>query len=163
MTKGILVDTCSLISYVDERQPHHDAARQYIQHALSTGVKVFLSGLVVAEFSRRQNIMDIGLSNFVPSPFNIPDGLVAAKFAELVKRESGEDRSSVLVDVMLIAQAHRLQLESILTDDVKLVARLERLNDLKETGVKAVLTTNGFDPALLIDPSAPGLPLRVVK
>lgn len=164
MTKGILIDTCTLVSYVDEKQPHHNVARQYVQHAISSGIPIYLSGLVVAEFSRRQDITDIGLNNFVPAPFNVPDGILAGNFAEIAKRDDGDNRSAVLVDIMLAAQAHRLQLPAILTDDVNTLAKyLERLNKLKATDVRAILTTEGFDPNLLLDPTAPGLALRVVR
>lgn len=139
-------------------------AKQYIQHAWSAGVTLYLSGLVTAEFTRRQDISDLGLSNFVPAPFNIPDGILAGKFAELAKRDNGDNRSAVLVDIMLIAQAHRLQLAGVLTDDGDTLAKyLKHLNDLKATDVRSVLTTDGFDPNLLLDPTAPGLALRSVK
>lgn len=147
-------------SHFYSERPH----REYIQHALASGVTIYLSGLVVAEFSRRQDISDLGLNNFVPAPFNVPDGILAGSFAEMAKRDDGDNRASVLVDVMLIAQAHRLKLPAILTDDAGTLAKyLERLNSQKATEVKAILTTEGFDPNLLVDPSAPGLALRVVK
>ena len=158
MPNGILVDTCTLISYVDEKQPHHGVARAYIQHALTSGIQLHLSSLVAAEFNRRQTVEDLGLGNFVPAPFNLPDGLLAANFAEQLQRDRSDSRSGVLVDIMLIAQAHRLGLQGILTDDASTLAKyLARLNSLNATSVRAVLTTSGFDPVLLTDPTAPSL------
>lgn len=158
MPNGILVDTCTLISYVDGTQPHHDVARAYVRHALDTGIQLHLSSLVAAEFSRRQTVEDLGLGNFVPVPFNLPDGLLAARFSEQLQRDRGDPRPSVLVDIMLIAQAHRLGLQGILTDDAGTLAKyLARLNSANATSVRSILTTGTFDPVLLTDPNAPSL------
>lgn len=158
MPNGVLVDTCTLISYVDETQPQHEIARAYIQHALMMGTPLYLSSLVAAEFSRKQDLADLGLGNFVPAPFNLPDGLQSARFSQLVHRDKADSRTAVLVDVMLVAQAHRLGLAGILTGDTSTLAKyLARLNAVNATQVRAVLTTQGFDPMLLTDPAAPSL------
>jgi predicted nucleic acid-binding protein len=160
---GLLVDTSFLISLVHKERDTHHTAREFYQHALKTRTKLFLSSLVVAEFSQRQSIADLGLANYIMAPFNIPDGILAGALAEKIKKDDGIDREAFKVDVMLMAQAEKLH-AGIITDDKKTMQRyykaLAGFGDL--TG-DCILLKEGFDPHRLKDPLAPGLQIPTTE
>jgi hypothetical protein len=122
-----------------------------------------LSSLVVAEFSQRQSITDLGLSNYIMAPFNIPDGILAGALATKIKKDEGVDREAFKVDVMLMAQAEKLQ-AGIITDDKNTMQRyFKALSGLGDLTGDCILLKDGFDPHRMKDPSAPGLQIPTVE
>lgn len=160
---GLLVDTSFLITLVHTYRENHETAKEFFKHALATKTKLYLSSLVVAEFSQRQSINDLGLVNYIPVPFNITDGIFAAELAVKIKKDEGDEREAFKVDIMIMAQAEKLQ-AGIITDDGKTMKKY--YNSLSASGDltgDCILLTDGFDPHRLKDPAAPGLQIPTLE
>lgn len=150
MGKGSPVDTSFLITLANANRPNHAVARSYFRHSLELGLPLYLSTLVAAEFERRQPIADVGLQNFIVLPLNLPEAATAARLTNALERDDADHRGSVLVDFLLLAQAHDNGAVAILTEDRKTLAKY--CNRLLE---------DGFDPEQLVDPPNPGLAFPV--
>jgi hypothetical protein len=161
MTISVLVDTSFLISLVDARRPHHATARSYYTYCLGNDVRLYLSALVAAEFSVKQPIGDLGLHNYVPLPFNLPDGVVAGDFiADMTVTTAPDTRVAVRIDLMLLAQAKRAGVRVILSEDKSTLAKFcSRLREKGMLDCYVVLLSDGFDPERLADPGSPTLRL----
>jgi len=157
MPKGVLVDTSFLISLVASDRDNHPVARDYFRAALEQGVPLFLSTLVACEFSRKQPVEDLGLHNFLVLPFNLSEAVQAAKLSAALKRDDGDDRTSVAIDVMLLAQADKNQIGAILTEDADTLAKYcDRLRRQGMITCHAIVLSDGFAPARLTDAAVPG-------
>ena len=146
----MLVDTSFLISLVASDRQNHPVARDYFRAAIEQGVPLFLSALVACEFSRKQPVEDLGLHNFLVLPFNLPEAVQAAKLSAALKRDDGDDRTSVAIDVMLLAQADRNQIGAILTEDADSLAKYcDRLRRQGMITCHAIVLSDGFTPSRL--------------
>lgn len=160
---GWLLDTSFLISLADPNRTNHHTAAEYFRYALAKKIKLYISTLAIAEFSQKQSIADLGLSAFVIAPFNAPEAILAGALAESLDRDEGDDRASLKVDVMLLAQAEKLG-ALVLTEDTKSMAKYgARLKAIAAVAIDVVTLNQGFDPHRLEDPQAPGLPIKTVE
>lgn len=158
MPRGVLVDTSFLISLVASGRKNHLVARDYFRAAMEQEVPLFLSTLVACEFSRKQPVEDLGLHNFLVLPFNLPEAVQAAKLSAALKRDDGDDRTSVAIDVMLLAQADKNQIGAILTEDSDTLAKYcARLRGQGLISCHAIVLSDGFEPARLTDAAVQGL------
>jgi|SRR5699024_6479238 len=149
MKCSVLLDTSYLISLVDRSRPNHQIARQYYQHMLETDIPMYLSVIAVSEFEVRQSITVLPLKHFRLLSFNV----VHAKSSAAFWRDLGGRKDSVTSryvardDVKLIAQAHREDVQFLLTEDrSSLFKYAERLNKKSASSVKAVVLSDGFMP-----------------
>lgn len=164
MPKGVLVDTSFLISLVASGRKNHLVARDYFRAAIEQGVPLFLSTLVACEFSRKQPVEDLGLHNFLVLPFNLPEAVQAAKLSAALKRDDGDDRTSVAIDVMLLAQADKNQIGAILTEDADTLGKYcDRLRQQGLVTCHAIVLSDGFAPARLTDAAVQGLTFPPVE
>jgi len=146
--RGLLVDTSALIAFVQPLDPHHQNASSYIEAAIREDVPLFISSLTLAEFCGRQDLSSIDTETFIPVGFEAPEAVLAAKFDSQLKRDTGDDRVAVKVDVMLIAHAERIGVTGILTCDAASLAKYcSRLNVLGSCQVLPIVTSEPFLPA----------------
>jgi predicted nucleic acid-binding protein len=156
---SILLDTSFLISLANAagNRKNHKVAKQYFEFAQSKSFCVYLSSLVVAEFTVRQAI-DRSLRELcLPLSFSIMDGVRAGEFRRVLdhasKSVSPGARESLAVDLMLISQAHNADMAVILTEDEDTMAKYAaRLRELNVTNVHTVLLKNGYDPMAIAEP-----------
>ena len=117
---GILIDTCVLISLVDDSRKNHENAVRYIVAAIEQRHLVCVSALSVAEFSVKQNFSEV-LENFPEMRVVAFDGEHAKTSAEVfpVAREENPNmqRALIKVDTMLIGQAIASGMDFILSED----------------------------------------------
>lgn len=144
---GILLDTSALISLVDKNRPNHSTAAQYYRLALEQRVPMFLSAIVVSEFSIKQPLADLPLKQFHTLPFNVPHAVRSAELWNRIKRDDKDSRSVVRDDIKLLAQADKENIPIILTEDEntlhKYCARLRQQGVIQ---IRTVLLVDGFDP-----------------
>ncbi|WP_267096096.1 type II toxin-antitoxin system VapC family toxin [Xanthomonas sacchari] len=156
--KGLLIDTSALIAFVQPTNVHHENAKAYIEAAIRDDVPLYISSLTLAEFCGRQDFSSIDTKTFIPVGFESPEGVLAAKFDSQLKRQSGDDRVALKIDVMLIAHAEQLGLAGILTcDGASLAKYCERLNSAGLCQVLPIVTAEPFVPAKIHDPSVRSL------
>lgn len=174
MNKSILLDTCFLISFVDDTRTYHNNALAYYKYFIEEGISMYLSSIVSSEFSIKQPLEDLPLSSFKTISFNIPDGYATSKiYNEFSKEKStGVCRSCVKDDIKLLGLCEFNNIEYIITEDKKFYDKLVKL---KKDGIIKVnpiftpdgftksfkLQTNLFDPALdlVAEASKDNLPL----
>lgn len=101
---GVLADTSFLISLAKPQERNHAAALAYFKACLDKAVPLYLSTIVVSEFSIKQSVLDLELHNFIVLPFNIDHGMKAGQLWSLIEREAGDSKSVVKDDVKLMAQ-----------------------------------------------------------
>lgn len=124
---GALVDTSFLISLAKPGETNHAAARQYYKACLDRQVPLYLSTIVVSEFSVKQSVMDLELRNFFVLPFNIDHGMKAGQLWNMISRDDGDSKAVVKDDLKLIAQcACEGSISHLLTGDDKTLAKYLR-------------------------------------
>ena len=157
---GILLDTSFLIQLTNSDAPEHMAAQTYFGLARSKKIGLYLSPLVLAEFEVKQCLSPEIRAALIPAIFDLLDGKHAAEFQKAINRDSEDQREMVRVDSMLMAQAHARQLVAILTNDKKTLAKhLERLRAQNLTHVHAIVLSDGFEEARLLNPAQQNLNL----
>lgn len=144
---GALVDTSFLISLAKPGEINHAAARQYYKGCLDRQVPLYLSTIVVSEFSVKQSVMDLELRNFIVLPFNIDHGMKAGQLWNLISRDDGDSKAVVKDDLKLIAQcACEGSISHLLTGDEKTLAKyLRQLLQAGQAVPRPVVLSAGFD------------------
>lgn len=146
---GALVDTSFLISLAKPGETNHAAARQYYQGCLDRQVPLYLSTIVVSEFSVKQSVMDLELRNFIVLPFNIDHGMKAGQLWNMISRDDGDSKTVVKDDLKLIAQcACEGSISHLLTGDDKTLAKYLRQLILTGQPVpRPIVLSEGYDEA----------------
>ena len=145
---GVLADTSFLISLAKPQERNHAASLAYFRACLDKAVPIYLSTIVVAEFSIKQSVLDLELRNFIVLPFNIDHGMKAGQLWSLIGREAGEAKSHVKDDVKLMAQcACESGISHLLTGDERFAKRLSHLRMLGQVATEAIVLSDGFDDA----------------
>lgn len=147
--KTALVDTSFLITLANPAQRrHHETALQYFRACIERNVVLHLSTIVIAEFSQKQPILDLGLRNFVVLPFNVDHAIETGRLHALLARDKGDDRAAVKDDIKLIAQCGCASIDAVFTEDRKTLAKyIDRLKSGGEVVPKIVVLADGFDLA----------------
>ncbi|MCX8520593.1 MAG: hypothetical protein ORN28_03550 [Rhodoferax sp.] len=150
MKVGVLLDTCFLISLVDQQRTHHHTAVNYYRYMLEQQISMYFSAIVAAEFSVKQPVTDLPLKNFRVINFTVPHGVEAGRLLNMLEKDTDTSRIAVRDDYKLIAQAHHEAIPFLITEDAgtmhKYCQRLEKSGNVK---TRALLLTEGFDAALL--------------
>lgn len=150
MAAGALLDTSFLITLSDRNRDHHQAAKRYWKHFLETQIPLFLSTIVVSEFSVKQPIGPEILRHCVVLPFNYQDALKSAELHKLRYSGAGVSRDALKDDLKLIAQAELSQAEFLITDDSETMFKfIQHLRAAGATSVKPVKLEDGFDTSML--------------
>lgn len=144
---GVLADTSFLISLAKPAERNHEAARLCFRACLDRQVPIYLSAIVIAEFSVKQSIFDLELRNFLVLPFNIDHALKAGHLWNLVERDGASPRSAVKDDLKLIAQcACEAGISHVLTGDDRTLAKyLRSLREQGQLSTVPILLADGFD------------------
>jgi predicted nucleic acid-binding protein len=145
---GVLADTSFLISLAKPQERNHATALAYFKACLDKAVPLYLSTIVVSEFSIKQSVLDLELRNFIVLPFNIDHGMKAGQLWSLMERASGDTKSVVKDDVKLMAQcACESGISHLLTGDERFAKRLRQLRALDQVATEPIVLSDGFDEA----------------
>ena len=150
MADGVLLDTSFLITLADKNRQNHDVARRYWRHFLDNDIPIYLSTIVVSEFSVRQVISANILQCCVILPFNWDNAQRTASIYRVLscERQADESRVAVKYDFKLIAQADGSGAEFIITADSKTLCRFcESLLKAGEVKFTAIRLEDGYDSA----------------
>ena len=130
--KSVVLDTSFLITLSNPARANHATAKRYYQEFIERSVTMYLSTIVISEFEIKQQIIDLGVHNFLILPFNVDDAKVAAQIHVKIMglRSADQSRDAVKDDVILYAQAIVAGISHFATDDQKGVAQLNRVTSL---------------------------------
>jgi predicted nucleic acid-binding protein len=147
--RSALVDTSFLITLADGRRMHHAVAWRYFEAFAAHNLIVYLSTIVMAEFSVRQNIEDLGLRHFIPLPFTPAHAVEAGRLQNLIQRDPEDGRVAVRDDLKLIAQCLCTEIDAVFHEDHSTLEKyLARARDQKLLRTRSVLLAAGFDDTL---------------
>lgn len=85
--QSVLVDTSFLITLADSSRRHHAVGWRYFDECARQGVIMYLSAIVIAEFSVRQSIEDLGLRHFIALSFTSAHALEAGRIYNHIQRD----------------------------------------------------------------------------
>ncbi len=144
---GALLDTSFLISLAKPGERNHEAARRYYKACLDRQVPMYLSAIVIAEFSVKQSILDLELRHFIVLPFNIDHAMKTGQLWGSIERVGDDAKSAVKDDLKLIGQcACEAGISHVLTgDDRTLAKHLRRLRELGHVSAVPIVLSAGFD------------------
>ncbi len=148
MAAGVLLDTSFLITLAGKNRPHHEAARRYWQHFIENQIPIFLSTIVVSEFCVKQEIDPQILRCCVVLPFNWDDAQQVAHLDWKASCPAGVERDALKDDIKIIAQAARMDVEYVITDDSESFFRYcQAFKTAGKVSFKAIKLEDGFDRA----------------
>jgi len=146
MPAGVLLDTSFLITLAGSNRANHQAARRYWKHFLENQMPLFLSTIVVSEFSVKQTLGPEVLRHCVVLPFNYQDALKSAELHKHRYAASAGGRDALKDDLKLIAQAEIAQAEFLITDDSDTMFKfIQHLKTAGAVSIKPVRLDDGFD------------------
>jgi hypothetical protein len=141
---GVLLDTGFLVALSKPNDHHHEIAREYWKYFLQNHIPIYLSTIVVAEFSLVMEVPDEILKCCIILPFGYRDGVRAGKFDLLKGRELGqEDRVALKDDMKIIAHAAGAGVDYLITRDPKGFVRF--CEAMEEEGKLRFRVINMFD------------------
>lgn len=136
----VLVDTCFLISLVNDDDAQHQSAEEYFRHFLSSDVELYMSMITLSEFQQRQQPEII--ENFQLISFGINE--VAAQHKHFGRSDvsglSSEQKVLVKDDVKILATvlAHEIEAVASVNDDF---CKLAVSKGIRVIDYKVALTT----------------------
>ena len=120
---SILLDTSFCIRLLKQDDPLHKNAYEYFQYFLENKIEMFLSTIVISEYSVKDDITNLPLQTMKIIPFDFLDGKVAGEFYSILTNNRNKiqdiDRLIVKDDCKLIAQIYNRKIEAYITKDRK--------------------------------------------
>lgn len=120
---SILLDTSFCIRLLKQDDPLHKNAYEYFQYFLENKIEMFLSTIVISEYSVKDDIANLPLQTMKIIPFDFLDGKIAGEFYSILTNNKtnilGIERLVVKDDCKLIAQIYNRKIEAYITKDRK--------------------------------------------
>jgi predicted nucleic acid-binding protein len=120
---SILLDTSFCIRLLKQDDPLHKNAYEYFQYFLENKIEMFLSTIVISEYSVKDDIANLPLQTMKIIPFDFLDGKIAGEFYSILTNNKtniqGVERLVVKDDCKLIAQIYNRKIEAYITKDRK--------------------------------------------
>lgn len=120
---SVLIDTSFCIRLLKQSDPLHENAVAYFEYILDNKITIYLSSIVIAEYSVKDDVANLPLKTMKIIPFDFFDGRTAGEFhAILLKRKDstiGIERTVIKDDCKLIAQLYNRKISAYLTSDRK--------------------------------------------
>jgi predicted nucleic acid-binding protein len=114
----ILIDTCFLISLVNEQDGLHTNAEDYFRHFIAERADLFISTIALAEFMERQGELEI-IENFKVLSFDMDEARALNKhFSRADVNANGSTAQSRIAfkdDMKIVATALSREIDSILS------------------------------------------------
>lgn len=120
---SILLDTSFCIRLLKQDDPLHKNAYEYFQYFLENKIEMYLSTIVISEYSVKDDITNLPLQTMKIIPFDYLDGKIAGEFYSILTNNKttieGIERLVVKDDCKLIAQIYNRKIEAYITKDRK--------------------------------------------
>jgi predicted nucleic acid-binding protein len=140
---SILLDTSFCIRLLKSNDPLHQNAKDYFKYFLEKKVEMYLSTIVVAEYSVKDSAKNLPLEFVKIIPFDFFDGKTAGEFHSILisnkERVSTLERNVIKDDCKLIAQIHNRGIQGYITKDKRSFGSI----------IRPITTARGFNIKLL--------------
>jgi len=140
---SILLDTSFCIRLLKKNDSLHQNVKDYFRYFLDKKVEMYLSTIVVAEYSVKDNPKNLPLEFVKIIPFDFFDGWTAGEFHSILldnkESVSALERNVIKDDCKLMAQIYNRRIHGYITKDKKSFGSI----------IRPITTTRGFSIELL--------------
>lgn len=120
---SILLDTSFCIRLLKNNDLLHQNAKDYFKYFLEKKVEIFLSSIVVAEYSVKDDPANLPLEFVKIIPFDFFDGKTAGEFHSILLNRKTQvanvERNVIKDDCKLMAQLYNRKIQGYITKDRK--------------------------------------------
>ena len=120
---SILLDTSFCIRLLKNNDPLHQNAKDYFKYFLEQKIEIYLSSIVVAEYSVKADATNLPLEFVKIIPFDFFDGKTAGEFHSILIAPKEQmvniERNVIKDDCKLIAQIFNRKIQGYITKDKK--------------------------------------------
>lgn len=120
---SILLDTSFCIRLLKSNDDLHQNAKDYFKYFLERKIEIYLSSIVVAEYSVKDDAANLPLDFVKIIPFDFFDGKTAGEFHSILlnhkEQVSNIERNVIKDDCKLMAQLFNRKIQGYVTKDRK--------------------------------------------
>jgi predicted nucleic acid-binding protein len=120
---SILLDTSFCIRLLKSNDVLHQNAKDYFKYFLEKKIEIFLSSIVIAEYSVKDDPTNLPLEYVKIIPFDFFDGKTAGEFHSILLNHKAQaadiERNVIKDDCKLIAQLFNRNIQGYITKDRK--------------------------------------------
>ncbi len=140
---SVLLDTSFCIRLLKMDDPLHQNAIEYFQYFLEHKIELYISTIAIAEYSVKDDPVNLPLKMMKIIPFDFFDGKTAGEFYSILLEQKNKtqavDRNIVKDDCKLIAQLYNRKIEGYITKDRKSFSQI----------IKPITEIRGFSIELI--------------
>ncbi len=118
---NVLLDTSFCIRLLKQDDNLHQNAVDYFQYFLENKIEMYLSTIVVSEYSVKDEITNLPLRTMKIIPFDFFDAKTAGEFHSILLNNRSQwsdlERNVVKDDCKLIAQSYNRKIDAYITKD----------------------------------------------
>ncbi len=115
-------DTSFCIRLLKNNDPLHNNAKEYFKYFLDQKIEIYLSSIVIAEYSVKDDINNFPLESAKIIPFDFLDGKTAGEFHSIFTKNRDKitiERNAIKDDCKLMAQIFNRKIQGYITKDSK--------------------------------------------
>jgi len=120
---SILLDTSFCIRLLKSNDELHQNAKDYFKYFLEQKVEIYLSSIVIAEYSVKDDVNNLPLEFVKIVPFDFFDGKTAGEFHSILinnkEQVANIERNVIKDDCKLLAQIFNRKIGAYITKDNK--------------------------------------------
>ena len=127
--KSILLDNSFVTRLLKSNDEYHESVKEYFQYFLENNIVMYLSTIVVSEYSVADNPDNLlSLNTFQLLEFDYNDAKIAGEFFGFLKDDNelrnNEIRKVIINDLKLFAQIKNREIDAFITKDRKALSKM---------------------------------------